>query len=274
MSRIITSIGLGLVGVNSTRVHPHLASSLNRFSFRQYNYLTSNKKQTDTRKPLYKQAIVHHQVQSRRSFGNSPTSAPQTTIVDVLEREIQEESAELSRHLSSDQFPGFSVETDNSDVKLSKKVGNATVNVRFTVSSSLNEWSAQDQSEQQADPTASKLISLPEFQVQITKGGSTLEVSCYFEEDMGQNVEEGEPLAEEPYFCIEEIVLYEGEPKETEFAVSAEFFEEDLQSALLEYLAHHGIDDTFTKDLVAFATSYEKKLYIGLMKRLKSFVSK
>lgn len=245
-------------------------ASLRDISVRLY----PNNVQNITHKMANSKPAMVHQVQSRRSFNNSQTSVPQTTIADVLEREIQEESAELSRHLSSDQFPGFSIETDNSDVKLTKKVGNATVNVRFTVSSSLNEWSAQDQGEQQGDPMATKLISLPEFQVQISKGGSTLELSCYFEEDMGQNVEESEALAEEPYFCIDEIVLYEGEPKETEFAVSAEFFEEDLQSALLQYLADHGIDDNFTKDLVAFATSYEKKQYIGLMKRLKSFVSK
>lgn len=213
--------------------------------------------------------MVKREINSDAKFmNNSPN------IADVLEKEIQDESAELNRHLSSDQFPGFSIETDNSDVKLSKKIGNATVNVRFTVSSSLNEWAVNDTNEQQDDPMASKLLSLPEFQVQISKGGSTLEISCFFEEDMGQNVEEGEVMCEEPYFCIDELVLYEGEPKQTEFAVSAEFFEEDLQSALLQYLADHGIDDTFTKNLVAFSTSYEKKQYIGLMKRLKNFVSK
>lgn len=272
MSKIITSIGLGLVGYNATRVQPHLASSLNRFSIRQYNYLTTNPRHAIAQKPYLNQT-QSHRVQSCRSFGNSPTTSPQPTIADVLEREIQDESVELNRQLSSDQFPGFSVETDNSDVKLSKKVGNATVNVRFTVSSSLNEWTVQEPSQDDA-PMESKLLSLPEFQVQIIKGGSTLELSCYFEEDAGDVGEDGQPMSEEPYFCIDELVLYEGEPKETEFAVSAEFFEEELQAALLQYLADHGIDDTFTKNLVAFSTSYEKKQYIGLMKRLKNFVSK
>lgn len=273
MSKIITSIGLGLVGYNATRVQPHLASSLNRFSIRQYNYLTTNPKQATAQK-LYVNQTQSRRVQSCRSFGNSPTTSPQSTIVDVLEREIQDESVELSRQLSSDQFPGFSVETDNSDVKLSKKVENATVNVRFTVSSSLNEWSISEPAQDESAPMESKLLSLPEFQVQIVKGGSTLELSCYFEEDAGEVGEDGQPMSEEPYFCIDELVLYEGEPKDTEFAVSAEFFEEDLQAALLQYLADHGIDDTFTKNLVAFSTSYEKKQYIGLMKRLKNFVSK
>lgn len=117
------------------------------------------------------------------------------------------------------------------------------------------------------------LVSMPEFQVQVCKNNHTLELSCYFEE-VDHDEETGEPYSMAPTFAIEELVMYEGEPKETEFAVSAEFFQEDLQSALLDYIGEHGIDEEFAKNLVAFATSYEKKQYIGLMKRLKNFVSK
>lgn len=202
----------------------------------------------------------------------------QLSIGEILEREIQDETAELNQHLSTDQFPGFSVETDDSDVKLSKQVGKATVTVRFTVSSSLNEWPAENPEEgnQQAEEAVAPnttLVSMPEFQVQISKDNHTLELSCYFEE-MEQDEETGEAYAVDPVFGIDELVMYQGEPKETEFSVSAEYFQDDLQAALLQYLAEHGIDDEFSKNLVAFATSYEKKQYIGLMKRLRGFVSK
>ena len=53
--------------------------------------------------------------------------------MEVLDREIQEELAELNKGLSSDQFPGFSVETEDADIKLSKQIGDSTVTVRFTV---------------------------------------------------------------------------------------------------------------------------------------------
>lgn len=197
-------------------------------------------------------------------------------IVDVLEREIQDESTELSQHLSTDQFPGFSVETDDADVKLSKQVGNTTINVRFTVSSSLNEWTGfpeeGDQNPADIENMNSRLVSMPEFQVQITKNNNTLELSCYFEENDVDD-ETGETHPSEPSFGIEELVLYSGEPKETEFAVSAEYFQEDLQVSLMDYLAKYGIEESFAKNLVDFATSYEKKQYISLLKRLKNFVA-
>lgn len=202
-------------------------------------------------------------------------------MVNVLEREIQEETSEINQRLSSDQFPGFSVETDGADVKLSKQIGDTTVTVRFTVSSSLTEWKTdaaveqdkQRSAEEEEDDGSYGLISLPEFQVQITKNGHTLEVSCFYE-DMEHDEETGEPYAMEPMFNVDELVMYQGEPRETEFAVSAEYFRDDLQDGLMHYLSEHGIDEEFSKNLSNFATNYEKKQYIGLLKRLKDFVSK
>lgn len=198
------------------------------------------------------------------------------SLVDILDREIKDESAELNRHLQTDQFPGFSIETDGADVKLIRKVDNAVVTVNFTVSSSLADWPSDEQEPptdpQQPPEMSTTLLSMPEFHVQISKGGKTLEVSCFFEE-FEHDEETGESFSAEPIFSIDELVLYDGEPKETEFAVSAEYFQDDLQEALLNYLAKHGIDEEFSKNLVSFSTSYEKKQYISLMKRLKSFVA-
>lgn len=213
------------------------------------------------------------------SGGNEQAGEQPMSIVEVLDREIQEESAELSKQLSSDQFPGFSVETDGADVALSKQVGDKTVSVRFTVSSSLNEWPveeprSQPNKGQDSEPMLNTtLISMPEFQVQISRDNNTLELSCFFEE-MEEDPETGEAYPADPVFAIDEMVMYEGEPAETEFAVNARYFDEDLTSALLQYLAENGIDDEFAKNLVAFSTSYEKKHYVGMMKRLRNFVSK
>lgn len=207
------------------------------------------------------------------------TSHP-ASLAEVLDREIQDETAELNKQLSSDQFPGFSVETDGADVALTKQVGDKTVNVRFTVSSSLNEWPAEQdpksnhsQNQDMEMELNTTLLSMPEFQVQITRDNQTLELSCYFE-DMEEDPETGEAYACDPVFGIDEMVMYEGEPSETEFAVNARYFDENLTNALMQYLAENGIDDEFAKNLVAFSTRYEKKHYVGLMKRLKNFVSK
>lgn len=209
------------------------------------------------------------------------------SFAEILEREIEDEQAELGQQLSTDQFPGFSVETDHAEVKLTRKVGSETLTVRFNVSSSLNEWPTEGQepnvngpsgnennpSQQQTeDDFKTELLSMPDFQVQISKGKSTLEFSCYFEQ-ADSDEEMGQTYLQDPIFNVDEIVLYESEPKQTEFAVNAEYFHEDLQTSLLAYLAERGIDDRFAKNLVQFATSYEKKQYIGLMQRLKNFVS-
>lgn len=222
-------------------------------------------------------AVRHYQKPTSNQGLSSTRFEQPKQITEILEREIQDESAELNQHLSTDQFPGFSVETIDSDVKLSKQIGKTTVTVKFTVSSSLNEWPAEGagqappQSAEEQDMSTT-LMSMPEFQVEITKNNRTLALNCLFEE-MDHDEETGEPFSSDPMFAIDELVLYEGEPKETEFAVNAEYFQDDLQAALLQYLAEHGIDDEFAKNLVSFATSYEKKQYIGLMQRLKNFVS-
>lgn len=220
------------------------------------------------------------QFQNAARFKHTAAEEAPELLVEILDKEIQEESAELGTQLSSEQFPGFSVETDNAEVKLSKKFGSDTVTVRFNVSSSLNEWpSAFDDNagnpgkQEEPEQLASELISMPDFQVQITKGKTTLEVSCYYEgvdEDLEQH-DSQDP--HDPLFLIDEVVLYENEPKETEFSVSAEYFHEELQNSLLNYLADYGIDEAFGKNLVSFATNYEKKQYISLMKRLRKFVS-
>jgi hypothetical protein len=212
----------------------------------------------------------------RQTYSRENDDKPQS-LSQILDNEIQEETVELNKSLSSDQFPGFSVETDDADIKLTKQVGDSTVVVRFTVSSSLSEWKTEAVNEQpdQKDQEGYNfsLLSMPEFQVQIIRDGKTLEVSCYFEE-MEHDEESGEAYPTDPLFHIDEIVMYNGDPRETEFAVSTEYFREELQEGLLNYLAEHGIDDEFAKNLVSFSTNYEKKMYIGLMKRLKEFVSK
>lgn len=223
--------------------------------------------------------FCRHQAIRFHSGSNVQYDDKPISLTNVLDREIQEEVSELNQRLQSDQFPGFSVETDDSDVKLTKQVGDTTVVVRFTVSSSLTEWrtaddAPQQQQQNQGQPeSAYSLLSMPEFQVQISRNNKTLEVSCYFEEPE-QDEETGEPFAMDPTFNIDEMVMYQGEPRETEFAVSAEYFREDLQDGLIQYLAEHGIDDEFAKNLVSYSTNYEKKQYIGLMKRLREFVAK
>lgn len=250
---------------------PHL-SSINQnksISFNKWNTISS-RHYSDKKAPI--------NFNGSRAFGssNEQESNQATSIVDILDREIKDELAELSQHLADDQFPGFSVEANDADVKLTKQCGSSTVTVRFTVSSSLSEWPCEDDNKepsQQDQAPSSQLVCMPDFQVQIKKANSTLEMSCYFEE-METDEETGEPYATEPVFGIDELVLYNGEPKETEYAVSAEYFQDDLQDALMQFLGEHGIDDEFGKNLVTFATSYEKKQYIGLMQRLKNFVTK
>lgn len=236
-----------------------------------------------TQQTLVPQLYQTRQMSSdvRQTFSRGPAHDDDKPLPldQILEHEIQEEMQELNQRLSSDQFPGFSVETDGSDVKLTKQAGDSTVVVRFTVSSSLSEWKNESSEPkaggeaQEESPYSYSLLSLPDFQVQVIRDGKTLEASCYFEE-MDQDEESAEQYPVDPLFQIDEIVMYEGEPRETEFAVSTEYFREELQEGLLEYMANLGIDDEFAKNLVSFSTNYEKKQYIGLMKRLKEFVSK
>lgn len=227
----------------------------------------SMQRQTRT-KPQYRQLGS-----DSKPFSGSNYPGPMP-LSQVLDLEIKEELTELSQRLTSDQFPGFSVETENSEVKLSKQSRDTMIVIRFSVSSSLTEWQAAPEEGQTRDSEEPMfhLVSLPDFQVQMSRGGRTFEISCFFEEpDLDENT--GEATPREPEFEIDEIVMYEGEPGDTEFSVSTEFFRDELHTSILEYLADHGIDKEFTKNLVSFATNYERKQYISLMKRLREFVA-
>ncbi|XP_022184003.2 complement component 1 Q subcomponent-binding protein, mitochondrial isoform X1 [Nilaparvata lugens] len=75
-------------------------------------------------------------------------------------------------------------------------------------------------------------------------------------------------------FSIEDVVLYEGEWKETNYAVSGAVLDGYLYDILMNFLADKGITNEFVEKLSEFSTIYEHNLYISFLEGLRKFSSK
>ncbi|VDM70245.1 unnamed protein product [Strongylus vulgaris] len=59
------------------------------------------------------------------------------------------------------------------------------------------------------------------------------------------------------------------------YASSGKYIDPDLHDLLfVRYLEERGFDAQFCKTLVAYATHYEHSQYVGLLNKIKAFVSK
>ncbi|RZF37806.1 hypothetical protein LSTR_LSTR007168 [Laodelphax striatellus] len=75
-------------------------------------------------------------------------------------------------------------------------------------------------------------------------------------------------------FSIEDVVLYEGEWKDTNYAVSGAVLDGYLYDILMNFLADKGITNEFVEKLSEFSTIYEHNLYISFLEGLRKFSSK
>lgn len=68
--------------------------------------------------------------------------------------------------------------------------------------------------------------------------------------------------------------MYSGEEMEDcDYSVSGDIMDGQLYDLLMNLLEERGVTNEFAEQLVEFSTSYEHGLYIGLLEKLKGFVS-
>jgi complement component 1 Q subcomponent-binding protein len=193
-------------------------------------------------------------------------------LVQFLTEEIDnEKKSQASPKLP--KIEGFDIKTDSSSITLTKKIDNEVVTVNLNVNHTVDAEVSDSEIDPNVDkPEAPEMKSKPNFSVEISKGGKILAFNCSFQQEYEPEVQ-SDPDAFNDLFSIDELAVYEGERTDLTYAVAGEIMDGYLYDLLMNLLEERGISNQFAEKLMEFSTSYEHKLYIGLLERLKSFAS-
>lgn len=189
-------------------------------------------------------------------------------LVDFLSEEITAERKLLKSATIPVEVDGFKVKLDGSEVTLTKKTDNETIEVNFNVNHSVDADAEPDINQNMDKPELGEMKSKPVFEVEIVRGNKTLGFTCSFiapgeAQDDGYN----------DLFAIDEVTLYEGAWKDSNYAVSGEVLDGYLYDLLMNLLDDKGITNDFVEKLVEFSTIYEHNSYISLLEGMKKFAS-
>lgn len=206
-----------------------------------------------------------------RMLSNSAPRFSQAQLVSALQNEIEAEKKLEEDNFggaSSPQFNGFHIVTKDAEVRLTKKHGNEEILVVFNVNHSVDVEEDYDNEDQAPVP-----VALPPFSIEITKGGQRL---C-FHMDL---VESGEGEESQYDFRVEEFYIApvaQGSDEgvdESVYASSGKYIDPNLHQLLfMNFLEERGLTTDFCRDLVNYATHYEHQQYVGLLHKIKNFVS-
>lgn len=195
-------------------------------------------------------------------------------LVKFLEEEIETET-KSQKHPKLPKIEGFDVVTDGAKVILTKMFNDEKITVKLNVNHTVDAESKIAEAPQPGAPEGEKEItemkSLPNFTIQIEKNAQTIAFSCSFVQDYSPE-ESDDPDAFNDMFNIDEVLFHEGEWKENTYSVSGEIIDGYLYDLLMNTLEERGIAAEFAEKLSNFSTSYEHKLYIGLLGNLKKFL--
>jgi len=195
-------------------------------------------------------------------------------LVEFLEDEITTERGLLKSKTIPSQINGFQVKLDGSEVKLVKETGAETVTVSFNINQSVSSNSDDpDVSPPLEEEEDEVMKSKPNFEVDIQKDDTTLAFNCSYVEDEGNQGTHGDGDSYDDLFAIDDVTIYKGKWKETNYSVSGDVLGGDLYDLLMNILEEKGVSNEFVDNLSQLATTYEHTAYINLLQDLKKFHS-
>jgi len=192
--------------------------------------------------------------------------------VEFLEDEITTKRGLLKSKTIPSQINEFQVKLDGSEVKLVKETGAETVTVSFNINQSVSSHNSGD-----PDVTVSEdevMKSKSKFEVDIQKDDTTLAFKCSYHED-DQGYETFWWSKKDYLLAIDDVTIYKGKWKETNYSVSGDVLGWELYDLLMNILEEKGVSvsNEFVDNLSQLATTYEHTAYINLLQDLKKFHS-
>jgi len=141
-------------------------------------------------------------------------------LVEFLNEEIAaEKNLQKTKSIPS-EVCGFKVTLDGSEVSLSKSSGDETIEINFNVNHSVD-TDAEPELNPNMDKPDIELRSRPTFEVDIKKGNKTLGFTCSYCSAQGQEEHQDDNYSDD-IFGIDEVTFYEGEWKDSNYAVTGE----------------------------------------------------
>ncbi|XP_013385378.1 complement component 1 Q subcomponent-binding protein, mitochondrial-like isoform X1 [Lingula anatina] len=199
---------------------------------------------------------------------------------EYLASEIKMEKEMGAKGKGKESMPGWETECNGCNVILKKMRGDETITVKFNVNHSVDSnfddtYSEEgDVAEKEEEP---ELVSRPMFSVELSKGGTILQMTCVFS-DANEPIEPDQTEEDvfEDAFSIDDVALLrQGESNsEAVYSLTAGVMDADVYQLLMNMLDERDIGEQFAQDLQSFATAYEHKQYISFLEGLKAFASK
>uniref|UniRef100_A0A0K0F7V5 Conserved regulator of innate immunity protein 3 (inferred by orthology to a C. elegans protein) n=1 Tax=Strongyloides venezuelensis TaxID=75913 RepID=A0A0K0F7V5_STRVS len=211
--------------------------------------------------------VISKQVAQTRNISKTMkllTVQPELTaaLKTEIEAEMKVESESL-RGSPPPTIPGFTIATDDAEVKLTKMHGSEKIEVVFNVNHSVD---MNDDGSDSVDP-----IALPPFSIEITKGDQRI---CFHMELVETDDGTFDYSVEEYYVAPAASKIGDDIP-ESVYASSGRYIDPKLHDLLfVRYLEERGFTQQFCSDLVNFATHYEHNKYIDLLRKIDDFVNK
>jgi len=208
-------------------------------------------------------STMHNSNMISRSF----SSQVDTEFLSLLKDELNAEKEHMY------EIPTFSgawrVDRRGPDCKLTKKIGNESIEVTFNVNQSVPPLISEDANE------TDEVRAEPDFNVDIKKGSQVLSVECFFpdEDEEGEYNDDGY-TDNESNFSIRHLTLHDGEINVYDYVMETENLDKDLYSYFLKYLGARGIDNIFSDELVQYSTAVENNCYIRALEGIESFIKK
>uniref|UniRef100_A0A1B6CV40 Complement component 1 Q subcomponent-binding protein, mitochondrial n=1 Tax=Clastoptera arizonana TaxID=38151 RepID=A0A1B6CV40_9HEMI len=198
-------------------------------------------------------------------------SKTEQELVEFLKDEISAERKIQKTKTIPTEVDGFKVKLEGSEVSLIKCVGDETIEINFNVNHSVD-TDAEPEITPSSDKADVALKSKPTFEVDIKRGNTTLGFTCSF--ITGQSEESPEDGYTDDIFGIDELALYEGEWKDSNYAVAGDVLDGYLYDLLMNFLDEKGITNELIEKVSDFSTAYEHSSYIALLESLQKFAAK
>lgn len=204
-----------------------------------------------------------------RTAAQATPTAGEKELADFLNEEIAaEKKLQKNKNIPS-EVDGFKVQVDESEVSFIKSLPHETIEVNFNINHSVDADVEPEVNPNMDKPELGEMKSRPTFEVEIKRGNQTLGFTC-------STVAPGVESQESEYndlFTIDEVVMYEGEWKDSNYAVSGEVLDGTLYDLLMNLLEDKGITNDFVEKIVEFSTAYEHSKYIKMLENVQHFVA-
>lgn len=188
--------------------------------------------------------------------------------MDFLKDEIAEEKKNVAKAIPA-KLDDFEVKVDKAQVTLTRDFKGEKITISIDVNHTVD---AESPTMMTPDAQDAEFKSRPAFEVDVKVGSRVLSFTCSFmspEDSEGQDQDAVRDL-----FGINEVTIYDGEWSDEVYCVSGDILDVNLYDLLMNYLEERGVSDQFAERISDLCSDYEHSLYVGLLEKLKDFVSK